>query len=231
MAAGTAGSSAGVGGVPSAGTGNAAGTVASGAAGEAAGASGASAGAAGGTQAGAAGAGSGPGGGSPGGSGGAAAKAGSSGSGGASPWTPPTDCGSAHGYTGCCSPDSTKNYWYSEGKVSVDTCAPDKICTWLPNTGYYACASGAKPSVDPSGVYPITCGAPAPAGACTGGGGKGGGGSGGKGGGAAQGGSGGAAPVVCGGTPCALPVDLPVCCTDFGTCGLELSPGTCTPTP
>ena len=91
------------------------------------------------------------------------------GSGGAPPNVVPTTCDEAHGAVGCCSGDLRTAYYVNadSGVIGAEACGPDEGCGWDADDALYACVDSLHfGQADPTGVYPLGCGSPAPAGAC-----------------------------------------------------------------
>jgi hypothetical protein len=68
----------------------------------------------------------------------------------------PNRCEEAHGAPGCCSADHKTVFHSLDGQtVSSVTCTGSEVCSWTGQS--YQCAMGLV-RVDPSGLFPLTCG-------------------------------------------------------------------------
>lgn len=63
------------------------------------------------------------------------------------------DCGDLT-FEGCC--DGTRAVYCDNGQFRVVECAPDYVCGWFSNGGYYFCTEGTA-TADPSGELPMSC--------------------------------------------------------------------------
>jgi hypothetical protein len=70
---------------------------------------------------------------------------------------PPTSCVDV-GTKGCCSADGTTNYYCGTGVVKSKVCAAGTTCGWDATKSWYGCVTGSG-GADPTGTYPLACGA------------------------------------------------------------------------